>query len=438
MDFFIRTAQLLLALSILVLVHELGHFGFARIFKVRVEKFYLFFNPWFTLFKIKSKRSGTEYGLGWLPLGGYCKIAGMVDESMDKQALNAPPQPWEYRTQKNWKKLFIISGGVLMNFIFAMLIYSAILFVWGKEITPLSSFEKGFTYNQTAQTAGFQNGDKIVAINKERCENEDIGNVLLRLSVEKVKSVTVLRNDRETEIFLPDDFIYKSFQEGAIVAEPIISVIIDSVISATSTLQAGDQIISIAGENVLNSKTVISNLKKVESNSIELEILRHNVVQNITAPVNEEKKLGIIFQPVSVSIPSTSISYTVFSCIPAGIQEGYHKLVFYVKQMRFLFTKKGASSIGGFGTIGKLFSVQWDWLNFWNMTAFLSVILAFMNILPIPALDGGHLIFILVEMVSGRKLSDKFMETMQTIGFILLIMILLYANFSDIFRALFN
>ncbi len=447
MDLFIRIAQLLLSLSILVLIHELGHFGFARLFKVRVDKFYLFFNPWFSLFKYKSKRSGTEYGLGWLPLGGYCKIAGMVDESMDTNALKQPPQPWEYRSQKNWKKLLIISGGVLVNFFFALLVYSMISWTWGKDIMPVKEFEQGFTFNQTAINAGFQTGDKIIAVNDENCEEEDFGDIAIRLMIEKIKKVTVLRNGQSVDITLPDNFIYESFQEGNIIIEPIFSVIIDSISKerqSALSLQPKDQIIKIGDVDILNSNAAKKRIVTCQQDSLTLQVIRNGQVITLTEKLDIKivktdtvKTLGVYFQPMTAFFASKHISYNLISAIPAGIQEGVKKLSFYVKQLRFLFTKKGASSMGGFGTISKLFTVTWDWLNFWTMTAFLSVMLAFMNILPIPALDGGHLIFILVEMITGRKLSDKFLEVMQTVGFILVITLVLYANFSDVIRAFF-
>lgn len=426
---------LILSLSILVLLHEAGHFAFARLFKTRVEKFYLFFDPWFSLFKFK--KGETEYGIGWLPLGGYVKISGMIDESMDKEAMKQPPQPWEFRSKPAWQRLLIMIGGVLVNFLLALFIYSMILFAWGKEYLPVKNVTYGFQFNEVAKKAGFQNGDKIVLV-----ENQPIDDIIdfkSKLQIEGARKVKVDRNGELVEINIPRDFTNQLIAtKSKSFADPRFPFVIFKLEKGNPAEKAGliegDQIVKINNDTTPFYNDYIEIVEKLKGKEIEVTYLRNNVANKTKLTLTGDGKMGVYPKDPTEFFEIKKIEYSFLKSFPAGISMGIEKLGQYVMQLKYVFTKEGAKQIGGFGAIGGLFPKSWDWEQFWNMTALLSVILAFMNILPIPALDGGHVLFLIYEIVSGRKPSEKFMEYAQITGMVLLFGLLIFANGNDILK----
>ena len=429
--------QLIASLSILVLVHEIGHFLFARIFKVRVDKFYLFFNPWFSLFKFKPKNSHTEYGIGWLPLGGYVKIAGMVDESMDREQMSKPPQTWEFRSQPAWKRLLIMVAGVVFNFLLAILIYAGILFHWGKEYVRMQDVATGMEFSQTAKNIGFQDGD--ILLSADGVHLEQFGESTFRQIIES-KEVKVQRDGEAVSVFIPDDFMIRLLQDKQGFANYRIPFVITSVLKDSPAekagLMGGDSIIAV-NDSVAFLSDCISAFASHKGEPVLLTVVRHGQQQKITITPDNEGKIGVYKKILSDFYPVRKTTYSLLEAIPAGIQKGVRKLTGYVNDMKYVFTKEGAQNIGGFGMIASMFPYPFDAQAFWEMTALLSVILAFMNILPIPALDGGHVLFLLYEVITRRKPSDRFMETAQIIGMIFLFSLLIYANLNDVFRLLF-
>ncbi|MCK9338553.1 MAG: RIP metalloprotease RseP [Bacteroidales bacterium] len=449
---------LILSLSILVFVHELGHYFFARIFKTRVEKFYLFFNPGFSIMRMKkiegkwkfsffSTKSpqlfkehseSTEWGIGWLPLGGYCSIAGMVDETTKAGDLPAEPQPWEFRAKPAWQRLFIIIGGVLVNFVTALILYVAILFTWGDEYIPMQNAKYGLYFSEVAQNEGFKTGDEIVSVDGKTYEK--LGDFATSLLVDDVTRVEVLRDNQKDTVYLSGDFAQKVLASGEqAFCQFNFPFIVDSVVNGSvaekAKLQKNDSLVALNDSTIFSFFEFQSYLQQLKNQPIKLVFCRNNKVDTVQTTLTDEGKLGVY--PVSyVDLLGTKhVDYGFWSSIPNGIQKGFQKLGDYVKSFKLIFTKEGASQLGGFGTIGSIFPKEWDWEIFWNMTAFLSLILAFMNFLPIPALDGGYILFILVEMITRRKPSDKFIGYANTIGFILLFALLIYANGMDILRA---
>jgi regulator of sigma E protease len=427
--FLIKALQLIVSLSILVIVHEFGHFVFAKSFKTRVEKFYLFFNPWFSLFKFKPKNSETEYGIGWVPLGGYVKISGMIDESMDKAALAGPPQPWEFRSKPAWQRLLIMVGGVLFNFILAFFIYSLIVFQWGDNYIPMN--KTPLYFGEVAHSAGFRDGDILLSADGKRLTRYDELDLFRAI---KADEVTVLREGAEAKIILPEDFKLKVIASKAPFADYYPSIV-DSVIAGGAAeqagLQKGDRIVALNGLNVASFSALTNMLAQYADNDVALKIIRNGEDLELPAHIGIDGKLG--FSAAFPKLRQTD-NYNIFTAFPAGIKLGFRKLSFYVLQLRIVFTKEGIQNIGGFGAIGNLFPPTWNWADFWNMTAFLSIMLGVMNLLPIPALDGGHVLFLLVEVVTRRKPSDKFLERAQYVGMILLFALLLYANGNDVLR----
>jgi regulator of sigma E protease len=438
MEIFIKASQLLLSLSILVVLHELGHFIPAKLFKTRVEKFYLFFDWKFSLFKIK--KGETEYGIGWLPLGGYVKIAGMIDESMDKEQMKEEPKPWEFRSKPAWQRLIIMVGGVLVNVILAMFIYAMILFTWGKEYLPVQNATYGIYADSVALDAGFNQGDIILAIDGTPIgSQETFGDVTHKLILENAKEITVMREGSEHQFTLPENFVATVLESRTrSLLMPAIPFIIDSMMPGMPAVSAGfmngDRIVSINGEQRPFIFDVIPTINKNKGNDITVGVIRNGREEEIPVKVSDEGVIGIYPVTEKGLFDIERRTYTFFESIPAGINEAITILSGYVQQFKLIFTKAGAKQIGGFGTIGSLFPPVWDWQVFWGMTAFLSIILAFMNILPIPALDGGHVTFLLYEMITGRKPSENFLEKAQMIGFIILITLLVYANGMDIIR----
>lgn len=433
--FLIKALQLVLALSLLVIIHEAGHFLWARVFKIRVEKFYLFFNPWFTLAKFKPKNSDTEYGIGWLPLGGYVKIAGMVDESMDKEQMAQPPKPDEFRVKPAWQRLLVMTGGVLNNFILAIIIYAGIAWYWGEKTIPYQNFTEGMDFTEEAQNLGFRNGDILLLSNGKPIDETDPGAIMNML---EGATVTVLRNHTDTvEIRLPKNAIEQLDMTRGFMA-PRQPVYVDKLMhgepAEKAGLEVGDRIIAV-GDSLTPAYTELSRALYLNGGRpTTVTVLRDG--KELTLPVNpsDDGKLGFQLKHPSEIFVFNVKKYGFFEAIPVGISNGTGMLVTYVGSLKHLFSKKGAESVGGFAAIGDMFPAKWNWLTFWEMTAFLSIILAFMNLLPIPALDGGHVAFLLWEVVTGRKPSDQFLEKAQMAGMVFLIALLLYANANDIYR----
>ena len=443
--FLIRALQLVLSLSLLVVIHEGGHFFFARLFKIRVEKFYIFFDPWFSLFKFKPKNSDTEYGVGWLPLGGYCKIAGMIDESMDTEQMKQPAQPWEFRAKPAWQRLLVMIGGVLMNFILALFLYSIILFTWGERYVALSDMTHGMKFNEQAQKIGFRDGDILKSADGEELVRFDMD--MIRAIVE-AREVKVLREGKEKTILMPDLSLIEVAKQSPMFVDMFYPNVVDSVIADggfdKAGIKKGDVLLAF-NDTPLNSwNEFLNEMSKLKLNaeldsmttaSFSLAYSRNGVADTVKVTTDENFKVAAIggmldYKPVVKK-------YSFMASFPAGINLGVNTLKGYVNDMKYVFTKEGASSVGGFATIGSIFPKVWDWERFWTMTAFLSIILAFMNILPIPALDGGHVLFLIYEIVARRKPSDKFLEYAQMVGMFLLFALLIWANFNDVLRFLF-
>lgn len=436
--FFIRALQLIMALSLLVLVHEFGHYIFSRIFKVRVEKFYLFFDWGFSLFKWKPKNSETEYGIGWIPLGGYCKISGMIDESMDTEQMKQPAQPWEFRSKPAWQRLLIMIGGVLFNFILAMFIYSMIMFTWGESYTDIRKATYGMEFNENAKSLGFVDGDIILKVDDKEVERYSVD--LLR-AIADGKVVTVLRDGKEASIEIPEDFGLLDMGKGTPFMQYRIPAVVDSIMPESAAqlagIEKGDSITSIGGKEIASWQKLMTRMQEIKESgmkSVEISVVRDSVI-SLTAQLDDTYMLGIT--PASPDYPVERITYSLAESFPAGISYGWGVLKGYVSDFKYLFSKEGAQSVGMFGTIGSLFPAAWDWHQFWLMTAMLSLILAVMNILPIPALDGGHVVFLLIEVITGRKPSDKVLEYAQMTGMIILLGLFLLATFNDAMRFIF-
>lgn len=427
-DFFIRAVQFILSLSILVVLHELGHFIPAKLFKTKVEKFYLFFDVKFSL--LKKKIGETTYGIGWLPLGGYVKIAGMIDESMDTQQMESKPQPWEFRSKPAWQRLIIMAGGVIVNVIVGFVIYAMILFTWGKEEVQVHNIPNGYSVSKVMQSYGFENGDIPVEVNGEKLPNTlNINRMLL---VRNVNNIKVKRqNGNFLTLSVPDSIGNELFRNEQFIAfspriEPLVDVVLTNSPAEKAGILSGDKIIAINEKSISFSDEI-----QLEDKEVLVTILRNSEEKTITL-TPENQKMGVSFS--SPKIETTKITYSFAESIPAGISHGYYTLRDYAVQMKYIFTKKGVSQVGGFGAMAKMFPTEWNWQRFWEITAMISIILAFMNILPIPALDGGHIVFLLYEMVTRRKPNQKVLEHAQVIGMLLLLGIFLFANLKDVFR----
>ena len=436
--FLIKAAQLMLSLSILVFIHELGHFFFSRLFKVRVEKFYLFFDPWFSLFKYKPKNSDTEYGIGWLPLGGYVKIAGMIDESMDKEQMAQPEQPWEFRSKPAWQRLLIMTAGVINNFLLALVIYAMIAFVWGETVLPIKNIGNGIVYGEVAQNAGFRDGD--IPLTADGKPLYDFSGETIRAMAE-AHEVEVMRNDEVVKLTLPDDLMLQLIGANQRFASCRMPVVVQNAVAgygaAKAGMQEGDSIIAVNGTATPDYTDFTAALGSHMGTSADISFVRNGEEMTLPVAVNDKGQIGISLVPASVFYPTETIYYGFFESIPKGIKKGFNTLAGYVGDFKYVFTKEGANSLGGFGTIGSIFPSTWNWEAFWEMTAFLSIILAFMNILPIPALDGGHVLFLLYEVIARRKPNEKFMEYAQITGMVLLFALLIYANLNDVIRFFF-
>ena len=434
----IKTAQLLLSLSILVVLHEAGHFMFARLFKTRVEKFYLFFNPWFSLFKIK--KGETEYGIGWLPLGGYVKISGMIDESMDKEAMKLPPQPWEFRAKPAWQRLLIMIGGVLMNFIFAMVIYIGVLYAWGEQYLPTKNVKYGVVVNETGKELGFKTGDKILTVDNQYIEQ--FSKIVPTIVLDGAKTVQVERDGQKIDVPITGEDLALLLKSKGIWEERFpydiqIGRLAKDLPAQQAGLEVGDVLGNIDGKSFDYYDQFSAYVESKKGQEVSIDITRDGQKMTKNVTVNENGKLG--FNP-AFNNPDVfefkTIKYGFLESIPAGINRGVQTTGNYLKQFKLFFKKetKAYESLGGFATIGNIFSSSWDWAHFWNMTAFISIILAIMNLLPIPALDGGHVMFLFGEMITGRKPGEKFLEYAQIAGMILLLALVLYANANDIIK----
>lgn len=437
----VKAAQFFLSLSLLIIIHELGHFIFARVFKCRVEKFYLFFNLGFSLFK--TKKGETEYGIGWLPLGGYVKIAGMIDESMDREQMKKPPQPWEFRSKKPWQRLFIMIGGVLMNFIAALIIYIAVLFTWGEEYLPTENVKFGIDASEVAEEIGFRDGDKILSV--DNVPVESFFEIVPTIVLEAARTVQVERDGEKVDVWIDEDDIAVMMKTKNLIGLRYpFKIVINSFAKESPAKEAGmlkgDELLKVNRKEFQYYDQFSSELKAHETDEILFTIGRGSEVIDIPLKLTEQGMMGISWENnFSEYFEFKTIKYGFWESIPAGIAKGYETSVDYLKQFKLIFNRKtkGYESLGGFITIGSIFPATWDWHAFWNMTAFLSIILGIMNILPIPALDGGHVLFVLYEMVTGRKPNEKFLEYAQIVGLVLLLLLVLYANMNDVIR-LFN
>jgi regulator of sigma E protease len=440
MTILIKILQFLTSLSILVIIHELGHFTLAKLFKTRVEKFYLFFDPWFSLFKIK--KGETEYGIGWLPLGGYVKISGMIDESMDREQMKQPPQPYEFRSKPSWQRLLIMTGGVLFNFILAMLIYVLVLFGWGETYLPTSNVKYGIVTDSVGMSMGLRNGDKIISVDNQHIEN--FHQITSDIVLNNRKTIQVQRDGQMINIDIPKDYIPQMLKgKGQIEARfPFGPFVIGGFGKQSPAREAGvkqgDELVGIDSIKFTWYDEFQKYLKENRDHPVTLNINRKGEMVNIPVKPTAAGMLGVArtSSPLDQIFELKTLHYGFFQSIPAGIKKGFTTIIDYLKQFRLLFSKdtKAYESLGGFITIGNIFPGVWDWQAFWNLTAFLSIILAVMNILPIPALDGGHVIFLLFEVITGRKPSDKFLEYAQIAGMILLVGLLILANGNDIMR----
>jgi len=480
----IQVLQLILALSFLVMIHELGHFTFAKIFHVRVEKFYLFFNPWISLIRAKKfdgkwhvkffaknvqdddewakHHENTEWGIGWLPFGGYCAIAGMVDETHSSDELNThEPEPWEFRSKNVWQRFCIIIGGILVNFIAALVIFGVLLFRYGTDTLPLSNVDSGLYYSEILQNEGFEQHDKILTINND--EPQDLSDVMQWLIIEGRRNVVIQRGNDTLALVMSEDLgtRYLAMQnehdrlerdkarnDNSYTKRPFILVteyipfIVDSVMPDNAAyfagIQKGDSVVAVNDVPTLCQVEVTQELRKHPCDSVTVSFYRNGEPMQTRMFIGDQGAMGVFVKTKYDFFKTEHQSYTFLQSIPAGIKYGWDILVVYIKQFRLVFTKEGAQSVGGFGAIGNMFPSVWNWYAFWHMTAFLSIILAFMNFLPIPALDGGYILFLLVEAVTRKKPSDKFLEKANEFGFWILILLLVLANGNDIIKYFFR
>jgi len=487
---------LLLSLSFLVIVHEFGHYCFAKIFKTRVEKYYIFFNPWFSIFRMKKiggrwrfkffapnvdkalveltdangqpikdekgknkmramteeernalpeddwrrEPDNTEWGIGWLPFGGYCSIAGMVDETTQPGELPAEPQTWEFRSKPAWQRFFIILGGVLVNFITALVLYVAIFYNWGEEFIPVKNATYGLHFSEAALNAGFQNGDKIISLDGK--EMRDMSELITTMVIDGAESAEVVRGTDTLTIRLSEDFgksVIAQSENKVPLCQFDIPFVIDSVIpgfaAADAGFEKGDSLVALNDSSMFSFFDFQSKFIEYKGDSVKITFVRDDSLYETKLLLSEKGQIGVAPKATYLYLQTEKIEYGFLESVPKGISKGMQTLVSYVKQFKFVFSKEGATQLGGFGTLGSIFPKVWNWELFWSMTAFLSMALAFMNFLPIPALDGGYILFILVEIITRKKPSDKFLEYANTIGFVLLLALLIWANGLDILRA---
>lgn len=437
MEIAIKIIQFLFSLSILVIIHELGHFLAAKAFKTRVEKFYLFFNPWFSLFKFRYGE--TEYGIGWLPLGGYVKIAGMIDESLDKEQLSKPAQPWEFRSKPSWQRLIIMLGGVTMNIILAVMIYIFMLTTWGEEYLPTSEVKYGIRVDSLAMQTGLRNGDKILSIDNEQIEN--FNKIPEKIILDDAKTIQVDREGEILNLAIPEGFLNKLIKHKSpdFISFRIpfeVGEFTNKSAAKDAGIELNDKIIALNDKPTVYFSDFFEEIQKHKSEEVTVTVLRKEDTMHIRVNVPEEGKLGIYHKPLENYFTFSKEEYSFFEAIPAGVVKAYNGVGNYLKQLKLLFNPevKAYESVGGFITIGSIFPAEWQWQPFWTLTAFLSIMLAILNVLPIPALDGGHVMFLLYEIITRRKPSDKFMEYAQITGMVLLFALLIFANGNDVVK----
>jgi regulator of sigma E protease len=436
--FLIKALQLILSLAILVVLHELGHFIPAKLFKTKVEKFYLFFDWPYSL--IKKKIGDTEYGIGVLPLGGYVKIAGMIDESMDTEHLNKEPEPWEFRSKPAWQRLIIMLGGVTVNLILGFAIYMMVTFAWGKDIITSENLKDGFEVNEIMKPYGFSDGDKILKVDGQPFEN--VFDISKYLFLRDVSTVTVQHvNGKIEKLTIPENIGHIMMESGATnpfspLVAPVIGEVAPNSLAEKFDFKANDRIVTINDIELIKWQELSQFLQDASNEELSFEILRDGSKMQKTVVLDEKSELGVY--PKMPEISFTKINYSLFESFSVGYDKAYWILSDYITQFEYVFTPKGITQLGGFGAIGSIFPPSWDWQRFWESTALLSLILAFMNLLPIPALDGGHVMFLLYEVFSGRKPNDKFMEYAQMTGFLLLVSLVLFANGNDVYRYFFS
>jgi regulator of sigma E protease len=436
MEILIKASQLILSLSILIVLHELGHFIPAKLFKTKVEKFYLFFDWKFSLFKFK--RGETEYGIGWIPLGGYVKIAGMIDESMDTEQMKQAPQPWEFRSKPAWQRLIIMMGGVTVNFVLALIIYAGVLYANGQEFLPNSSVNYGITCDSLALEAGLRNGDKILKVDDNMVE--EFSQIPLMVIMNEAKTITVERGGKVQTVELPAGIISKLIKSPKAFVTPRFPFVIKEFTDNSQGEKAGlmkkDVIVGVNGKELRYFDEIRAEVFASRNKEIEVQVSRNGNYETIRTTVPESGALGLYPYATSVYLTFETKTYTFAEAIPAGIDKGLTTFTDYLKQFKLIFNSevKGYESVGGFITFGKVFAPTWDWNRFWNLTAFFSIALAIMNLLPIPALDGGHVMFLLYEVITRRKPNEKFLEYSQTVGMVLLLSLLVYANGNDIVK----
>ncbi|MDR2448543.1 MAG: RIP metalloprotease RseP [Prevotellaceae bacterium] len=457
MEIILKIVQLLLSLSILVIVHELGHFLFARLFRMRVDKFYLFFHPSFSVLRAKkingkwnfsffsskapeawaAHPKHTEFGIGWLPVGGYCKIAGMVDESLDKEQLRQPPQPWEFRTKPTWQRFFVMTGGVLFNLILAVILYAGMLCTWGERYLANDDVIYGVKVNELTQELGFQNGDKIIAFDGQPVALFD--ELQISLVQQQAKTATVVRNSDTLTVHIDPQYL-PAMLNYPNMFPPVIPFVVaevpDTSHNAHAGLQPGDHFVTIDGAPILSIEDGHVILEKKKQQTVHAGLQRHDSLITVPLLVNNEGKIGVVLKGIPDLFHITVKHYSLLAALPAGAVKGYNTVKNYIKQLQLIFSPKTEAykSVGSFITIGKIFPGTWNWHIFWNITAFLSIMLAVLNILPIPGLDGGHTLFVLYEMVTRRKPSEKFLEYTTYAGLLFLIGIMALAFGNDIFR----
>ena len=436
MDVLIQASQFFLSLSILIILHEFGHFSAAKAFGMRVERFYLFFNPYFSLFK--KKIGDTVYGIGWLPLGGYVKISGMVDESMDKEQMAQPPQPWEFRSKPAWQRLIVMIGGVVVNVILGVVIYWGILFYYGESYLPNANVKYGIMADSLAMELGLRNGDRILYL--DGIEVDNFNQIPVDIVLNEVKVITVEREGEVVEVKVPDDIMPKLMKARSLLSVRIpfhVDRFAPGSVAKEAGFEKGDVIVGLNGETIPFFDEFKNALQAFKGETVEVGIMRDGQPMQIEVEVPESGLLGVYpVGDLKEFFDVKEVKYGFFESFPKGMEKAYGTFSSYIQQMKLIFSPsaKGYESLGGFITIGSIFSTEWNWLQFWNITAFLSIVLAVMNILPIPALDGGHVVFLLYEMVTGKQLPDKVLEVAQYIGMILLFTLLIFANGNDIFK----
>jgi len=440
MDILIKALQLILSLSILVVFHEFGHFIAAKSFKTRVEKFYLFFDPWFSLFKFK--KGETEYGIGWLPLGGYVKISGMMDESMDKKQLAKEPEPYEFRSKPAWQRLIIMLGGVTVNIILAIAIYVMMLFVWGEEYLPTQEVKYGITVDSLAYNMGLRDGDKILSIDNNVVK--DFSKIQSVIILDEAKSIQVEREGKKLDVAIPKGFtaevLDKKVNNFIGIRFPYeVGGFSKESVAKKNGIKKGDRFIALNNTPLNYFDQYLKEVPKYKNSDVDITLVRGNDTLTYKVHVPEIGKLGVYSASLDNYFTLDKKSYSLLEAIPAGAVKAYNGVGNYLKQLKLIFSPevKAYKSVGGFMTIGSIFPSVWDWQVFWSLTAFLSIMLAILNVLPIPALDGGHVAFLLYEMITGKPASEKFLEYAQIAGMVILFSLLILANGNDIIRFFF-